>query len=221
LARVPFKGLVRDDNGLAEVRYAYTVARLETVVNDLLSVGAVPLAAPSAGSPLAAAAYLQYVYSSGNTGASKDVKHVPLPRFAQLLKEHAAGNVKELGPEMTAEVLPMRTVQELLGKPRTMPYRTLFKDFTIEPDLWEKAEVDPLAYDFPMWTANLKAPDERAVQLRYKMRLWLEAVDGDVDSEKDKDGSPKPHVSKSKDIFNFVIVSETELLTEIAKEEEN
>jgi hypothetical protein len=228
VARVPFRGLVRDDNGLADVRYAYTVARLEAVaavnVNALLSLGAVPLAAPGAGNPLAAAVYLQVV--SRNAGAdkpdpaSKDVKRVPLPRFPLVLKEHAAGNVKDLGRELAAEFLPMRTVQELLGKPQTMPYRTLFKDFAIEPDLWDKAEVDPLANDFPMWTANLKAADERALQLRYKMQLWLEAVDGDVDSEKEKDGSPKPHLSKSKEVFNFVIVSETELLTEVAKDEE-
>ncbi len=227
VARVPFKGLVRDDNGLADVRYAYTVTRLEAVsavnVNALLSVGALPLAVPGAGNPLAAAVYLQVVSRSAAAEkpdpASKEVKRVPLPRFAQALKDHAAGN-KELDRELLAEFLPMRRVQELLGKPQALPYRTLFKDFAIEPDLWDKAEVDPLGNDFPMWQANLKVNDERAVQLRYKMQLWLEAVDGDVDSDKDKDSSPKPHLSKSKEIFNFVIVSDTELLTEIAKDEE-
>jgi hypothetical protein len=227
-ARVPFKGLVRDDNGLADVRYAYTVARLEAVsavnVNALLSLGALPMAAPGAGNPLAAAVYLQVVSRSAAPPkpdeAAKDVKRVPLPRFVQSLKDHAAGNVKELGRGFVAEFLPMPTVRELLGTPRSLPYRTLFKDFAIEPDLWEKAEIDALGNDFPMWKAGLKATGDRSVQLRYKMQLWLEATDGDVDSEKERDGSPKPHLSKSKEVFTFIIVSETELLTEIAKDEE-
>ncbi len=53
------------------------------------------------------------------------------------------------------------------------------------------------------------------------MQLWVEAVDTDVDSEPLRDGKPQPHVSPSKDRFLLLVVGETELLTEIAKEEED
>src|SRR5262249_42320189 len=64
-----------------------------------------------------------------------------------------------------------------------------------------------------------KAPEGTA-RGRYRMQLWVEAVDTDVDSEKARDGTPQPHVSPSKEKFTFVIVSETELLNEVGKEEE-
>src|SRR5207302_1801332 len=60
----------------------------------------------------------------------------------------------------------------------------------------------------------------RDIQSRYRMQLWPEASDTDLDSEAEKDGTPRPHVSPSKEKFSFLVVSETELLAEIAKEEE-
>jgi hypothetical protein len=52
------------------------------------------------------------------------------------------------------------------------------------------------------------------------MQLWLETIDTDLDSEKTKDGKPWPHLKVSDEKFTFFLVSENELLTEIAKEEE-
>jgi hypothetical protein len=52
------------------------------------------------------------------------------------------------------------------------------------------------------------------------MQLWLEAVDNDLDSDKTKDGRPRPHLRASEERYTFFLVSENELLTEIAKEEE-
>ncbi len=57
------------------------------------------------------------------------------------------------------------------------------------------------------------------MQKHYKLRLWVEAVDTDVDSDADKDGTPKPHVF-STNRFTFRIVSESVLLSEIAREED-
>src|SRR5205085_134228 len=74
---------------------------------------------------------------------------------------------------------------------------------------------DPVANDFPLRAARLKA-DEGAAQPRYRVQLWVEATDTDLDGDK----SGRPHTSPSKEKFTFIVVSETELLAEIAKEEE-
>ena len=81
--------------------------------------------------------------------------------------------------------------------------------------------IAPLVSDFALWNLKLKSLDPRAIQPRYKLQLWVEAVDTDLDSDVDKDGkTPRPHLSPSKEKFTFLVVSENELLTEIAKEEE-
>jgi hypothetical protein len=118
------------------------------------------------------------------------------------------------------EVLPRQTVRELLETKQKEPYRQLLRNFALKPDEWLRAEEDPLGCDFALWKLNLKVPDERQSQPRYRMELWLEAVDNDLDSDKDMDGRPRPHLSPSGEKFTFVLVSENELLTEIAKEEE-
>jgi hypothetical protein len=109
----------------------------------------------------------------------------------------------------------------LLARKQKLPYRNLLRDLTLKPDTWSQAETDPLSCDFAVWPLKLTAVSEREVQPRYKMQLWLEAVDTDLDSEAGRDGTPRPHVSPSKDKFTFLVVSEPELLTEIAKEEED
>src|SRR5262249_53290051 len=52
----------------------------------------------------------------------------------------------------------------------------------------------------------------KEVQPRYRMRLWVTATDNNIESG--------PRSATSKEQFTFIIVSETELLAEIAKEEE-
>jgi len=61
--------------------------------------------------------------------------------------------------------------------------------------------------------------DESKVQPRYKVELWLEARDTDLGEAPGKEEGPG-HVSPSGEKFTFIVVSEAELLTEIAKEEE-
>ncbi len=74
--------------------------------------------------------------------------------------------------------------------------------------------------DFPVYQLDLKVK-EGSLQPRYRMLLWVEATDTDIESEKDKKtGLPRPHLSTSKEKFPFVIVSEKDLLVEIGKQEE-
>jgi hypothetical protein len=114
------------------------------------------------------------------------------------------------------------TVRAELTQPKREPYRLLLRNFALKPDDWTQPELDPLGCDLPLWKTNpsLKMTDPSRPQPRYQMQLWLEAVDNDLDSDKTKDGRPRPHVRVSEERFTFLLVSENELLTEIAKEEE-
>jgi hypothetical protein len=205
LARIPFSGDVRDDNGLAEVRYAYTVARAETTsgTNPVLTASAAGL--PPVAGPLAAAGMLTAAVRETRPAdpAERQVRYLPVNRFRA---------------DVDAEARAFALAPEKLGEPQRPPFHVLSRAFRMSPDVWDRPEEEP-GYDFPLWKVNLKAPEGTA-RGRYKMQLWVEAVDTDVDSEKARDGTPQPHVSPSKEKFTFVIVSETELLNEIGKEEE-
>jgi hypothetical protein len=210
-ARVPMAGDVRDENGLAAVRYAYTVERAESGASTLAALPplvATHLVPTGSGGPdhLAVAANLALeAWQRGKKPAepARAVRYEPLPRF----ERDAAGQMTDFA-----------LAADKLDQPQKLPYHNLLKVFKIQPDEWARADEEP-GWDFPLWKANLKAP-EGLTQGRYKMQLWLEAVDTDVDSERDKGGGPRPHVGPSKEKFTFVIVSETELLAEIGKDEE-
>jgi hypothetical protein len=211
LARVPMAGDVRDENGLADVRYAYTIERAESGV--VAGTGVMPLLAgwllpTGTGAPdqLMTGVTLGFGSLLANVRPaepSRKVQYQPLPRFERALAEQARD---------------FSFTPDKLTQPQKLPFNNLLKVFKLQPDEWERAEEEP-GWDFPLWKANLKAP-EGLSQARYRMQLWLEAVDTDVDSERNKDGTPKPHVSPSKEKFNFIVVSETELLAEIGKDEE-
>jgi hypothetical protein len=60
---------------------------------------------------------------------------------------------------------------------------------------------------------GLKIADEKAVQPRYRLRLWVTASDNNIETG--------PRAGQSKERFTVLVVSEHELLAEIAKEEES
>jgi hypothetical protein len=72
--------------------------------------------------------------------------------------------------------------------------------------------LDPAEAVFDVERLKLKVGDDKAVQPHYRLRLWLTAADNNVETG--------PGVGRSKEQFNFLIVSENELIVEIAKEEE-
>jgi hypothetical protein len=108
----------------------------------------------------------------------------------------------------------------LLDQKQKLPYRSLLKDLKLDKDEYKVITDEPNT-DFPLWKLELRTPGERAIQARYKMQLWVEAIDTDVDSEPLRDKKPQPHISPSKEKFLLLVVGETELLAEIAKEEED
>jgi hypothetical protein len=217
-ARIPFKGQVDDDHGLNDVRYAYTIAHLESArVNRRAAwplLGGTSLA-PAGQGPLPGLLDLIVTLKEASPKTERK-EEVPVERYA-------LPNFKKAIEDRPGDaVLHPDTVREELAKKQKEPYRVLMRNFSIKADEWTQPDLDPLGCDLPLWKTNpnLKMTDPSRPQPRYQMQLWLEAVDTDLDSEKSKDGKPQPHLKASEEKFTFFLVSENELLTEIAKEEE-
>jgi hypothetical protein len=215
-ARIPFLAEVDDDHGLNEVRYAYTIAQAETSrFNRHASwplLGGASLS-PAGQGPLPGLADLIYLLQLSAQGERKmeegPIQHYALPSFRKELDKRPEDTVQHPGPGE-------------LASPKALPFRRLLNHFSIKPDDWTQPEFDPLDSDLPLWKTNpnLKMTDPSRPQPRYQMQLWLEVVDNDLDSEKTEDGRPRPHLKTSEERYTFFLVSENELLTEIAKEEE-
>jgi len=136
-----------------------------------------------------------------------------LGSVAVLLLNHANPE----GDDRLSQTVPLATFEQLLrersasAKPRSKlaeallqtPQEVLLKDFSLDPDQ-EGFSVERL---------GLKVADEKAAQPHYRLRLSVVATDNNIETG--------PRSSQSKERFTVLIVSEHELLAEIAKEEEN
>jgi hypothetical protein len=217
-ARIPFLAEVDDDHGLNEVRYAYTISAVET--NRLNRRATWPLLGGASLTPagqgllpgLTDLAYLVQLSSETEAKTQQGpLESYALPSFK-----------KALGTRPDDAVLHPETMRDEMAKNQALPYRQLLHHFSLKADDWTQPDLDPLESDLPLWKTNpsLKMTDPSRPQPRYQMQLWLEAVDNDLDSDKTKDGRPQPHLRASEEKYTFFLVSENELLTEIAKEEE-
>jgi hypothetical protein len=244
--RIPFKAKVRDDHGLARVRYACRIIPAdflsEQKVRSLFGVAAVPMMAPSTTAQLQGAAYLialnREIAASAKEEATAE-QLLEMPGFHQAIE----GNILS---DSRREFLEIGTVLSLLKEKQREPYRKLLNDFTIKPDPWTNNDEDatnpnrwvraqdqraPLACDLPLWQLYfrdregkerpLKDPDDTKPQKRFLIEVRLLAEDTYLDGEIDaKTNQPIPHVSPSGETFTFVVVPENELLSKIAEEEE-
>jgi hypothetical protein len=229
IARIPLTGKVSDKFGLSQVRFAYAVTAVQVGggpqnVDAAFLAAAIPLMNPQGHGQWLGVNYL-HIAAVNAAKAADDVSKRPW-RYLSVagfdktaldkngpdyyLSEPIAGS-----NDTNQTLLTWNKVQELLRQEKKAPYRSLAHEYLLKPDKWERAEFDPLTNDFPLWTAKL-LETEGKTQRRYLMQLRLEGVNTDIDSA--PDGEPK--VSPSKDTFTFIIVSEGELLSEIAKEEE-
>ncbi len=198
-ARIPLGAKVHDDHALGAVRYRYTLTTsVKTDVNAVFEVPILGLAAPAFGpGAFGAAAHL--------LARDHDAQSYAPPSFFQKLRE--PGN----------EFLPHQTVVDELGKVQKPPFRQLVHDFEIKPDETDRPQDDPLGSDFPLWKVMPQVFEEN--HPFYRMDLWLEATDTDADEQVGPDGTPKPHLTKSKETFSFLIVPESVLLSKIGEDE--
>jgi len=196
-----FQPQVRDDRGLAGLDFVYTVRRMESTADKTfratVAAGLVPqLGGGWAGQRLVALGIARSVLQSAATDDENlEQQHVGLKGFERLLAERAQEDV------------PLATFLERLAQPppdRAVLDRRMIKDFPVDPeDDDAKFNVESL---------NLRTTDEKAVQPHYVLRLWLLATDNNIETG--------PRTGQSREKFTFLVVSEYELLAEIAKEED-
>jgi hypothetical protein len=181
-ARIPFSGRVRDDHGLNEVAYAYTLLSLDAQATAAVRplVSALQWLPRGLGPDLLATAYLAWLGTAVQAGADEPnnllADKKPLATFLRALTEEDGQS-------------------KLQDK--------LITNLTLDPDE-EFFDVGPL---------GLKVNDDQQAQPRYRMRLWVEAQDNNIETG--------PGIGQSKEKFTILIISENDLLVEIAKEEEN
>jgi len=198
-ARIPFSGKVRDDHGLNSVDFNFTLASLDsqTAVNSIQAASALSLSPCNPASGLLEPGYLNFVAGlirSSADDAGKPPQKVPLAAFARRFQELAADALSS---------------EEFDKQLHNGEQARMLRDHTLDPQD-EKEGI------FDVEKLGLKVSEiegQRVVQPRYRMRLWLVATDNNVETG--------PGVGQSKEKFVVLIVSENELLLEIAKSEES
>ncbi len=198
-ARIPFSGKVRDDHGLNSIEFHYTLASLDsqTAVNSIQATSALALSPCNAAAGLVSPGYLNFLAGlirslADDTG--KPPLKVSLASFARRFKELAAEDVSS---------------EEFENHLRNGPQAKMLRDHTLDPQD-EKEGI----FDVEKLGLNVSEVEgQRVIQPRYRMRLWLVATDNNVETG--------PGIGQSKEKFVVLIVSENELLLEIAKTEES
>jgi hypothetical protein len=244
--RIPFKGRIGDDNGLARVRYGVKVTPSdflsEQKVRGLEGIAALPLVGPGGTGFLGTAMLwaVQKRMASAATEESGEEQIYDLPAFTDLIKR----NRLEDG---TLELLQRGTIASMLATKQKPNFRRLTREFALTPDKWidrfAETEDDekfpsrwfkaddfrsPLGNDLPLWKLSyvkgedkrpLKDPDDTKPQKRFLVEVRLLVDDNYLDG--DLDGKkPIPNTGASGESFTFTVVPDNELLSRIAEEEE-
>jgi hypothetical protein len=105
--------------------------------------------------------------------------------------------------------MTLALIKERLGQPAVQ--RTPLREHVMVADDFTRLE-DQDFLDVQKYLPQLRVGAESVAPPRYRLRLWVEAADNNVETG--------PKVGESKERFTILIVSEVELLAEVAKEEE-
>jgi hypothetical protein len=193
-ALVPFSGKVRDDRGLVAVEFSFTVERVE-----------------SQGGPGSQPALVATIVATPSGGG------IPEGLLAVGMTQFVRKPAAPEAAEKQVKTLPVKAFTDNFDKQflRALPRVRLEELFTNEPPaekLLKDFDLDPDRDTFNVAGLRLKEVDERVAQPHYRLRLSVTATDNNVETG--------PRVGQSKEKFTFLVVSENELLAEIAKEEE-
>jgi hypothetical protein len=213
-AWIPFSGKLSDDHGLTQVEYAFTVTRLDASLDNTdrreRLISAIYQAMGGLGGDLPAAAKLSLFLKDPkikDNPAEQTILRYPLPAFAKKMQARPALALDTVLPLLTQDPVPPH--------PAAVGGR-LLREFALEPNLGPKDEAfvldDGYKLDLRKLDNPLEVRDPKEIQPRYRMQLWMEAVDNDLLT------GPKRAPNKEK--FTFLVVSENELLSEVGKEEE-
>lgn len=202
IAMIPIEGKINDGppgtlGGLDRIDYEITLARLEpssiAAAQAGFIVGAVTPAIGGGGDSQLANALAAALTGQlvSATAPTTLTRSLPFVSFQQVMQDRAARDID------LAELQ-----RRLKDRPPSGPQ---MRDFTVQPQ-FERLDLRERLPD-------LKVKDELDVQPRYRMKLTVAAADNNIETG--------PGISFNKEPpFNVLIVSETELLIEIARDEE-
>ncbi|MFL5241154.1 MAG: hypothetical protein ACJ8FY_03520 [Gemmataceae bacterium] len=197
VALIPFAGLVKDDVALDGVEFAYSLVKLdkqaEQNLRGLLLLSAATMLPGGPGHELYTAATVAAVTKSTKQispeDQAKEIRRLALAIFQKKLAEEPRYNLAEIRANLD----------------KAPPERKLLTEFRFDQgDADTSFDLKPLGLEVPKGGAD--------PQPRYKMQIWVEAVDNNIETG--------PGKSLVKERLPFIIVSEDELLSEIGKEEE-
>lgn len=200
VARVPFltESKVKDDAGLSKVVFAYTYQQVDAAVTVeaklplLAGVFAAPPLAPSIAAPVRAAIGADIVQASSDKSVGQTVKgEFPLARFTEEFAKRRFD---------TADVLKQK-----LGVPQNPDDAQVVKEIVFR-------NQDSDVFDLRAAIPTLLEKDASKIQARYKIEMNLLATDTNYETG--------PKVGQSVEPVRLLVVSEAELLVEIAKDEE-
>lgn len=195
LARVPFSGKVKDDRGIAHAEYGYSLARLDAQPGPAQIAFLITKIVGWTGNGLPPA--VAGLAREQVTGRSEEQDSPPAPAPLRTFDAIAGDKDRFAVAAGALDAL-------LKGTPadRSTREQRFLKEYTLHPDE-EYFDVEKL---------GLKPTEENAPQPKFRLRIWVQAQDTNVETG--------PNHGQSKEKFTLLIVSENELLNEIGKEEE-
>ena len=195
-----FNGRVRDRRGLSDVQYNFNYSRVESQgvsrAKTTLAMLALHLSPATDGPlPFLAVPYLAAVnwLVDPSGGDERKAEALTLATFTEAVQRADRS-------ALTKDQLAAQLVQPPKGRPAVMT------EFIVD--------ADREYFDLLKYLPQLKETNRDSVQQRYRVRVWLTAVDNNIEN------AGGPRTSESKERFTFQVVSDTELLAEIAKETE-
>jgi hypothetical protein len=224
-ALIPFSFVIRDDYGLARLRYNYTLTEAPAPDEELRRfarvAGSIGLSLSGPEVPLSALVYNQALPITLQRNEATLDGRFPVAHFQAIINALRA----DMNEADIAKALRQRVAVRKLRDREPLLTAYVFKEVTdLDPYLKDhKAAVDDPAVPTKGFdVALIRRPEgdiemplkarELEVQKRYYLQVYLEAFDSNIER-----AGRGMRPSKQ---YPFVIVSDTELLYEIGKEEE-
>jgi hypothetical protein len=221
-ALLPVEMKVKDDRGLHQVLYALTVTKLDREeqgsARGLLALAAAQFLPGGPGQEVAAAARIARQSRETGTAAVKSgIQRFPAPAFEIGRGEYTAPDV--IQHELKTARSPKADITRQFDAENLEDKGLSSRESVEKKWFFDMSEAKNAA------DRGLLADNPDAEQTRYRVHLWVEAVDTDVETGKetikDKGGDFNANRGRSTGTLAFLVVSENELLMEIAVEEDD
>ena len=228
-ALLPFVGQIRDDHGLTRVGWLFDV---EPVDIELISTGKdkkdkLPTLVLGGNTQLRRASL---VASTLQYHPANFATPLALPSYANWVDRVLVADLSRAGTVQAETFVMMREFSALLERqavgeiPATLLAEKLQQPARPLPG-WEFNLRDEEGFDLRLLLPKLKADAKAEGQLHYLVKVSVLATDNNVETgkpfEDEKGRTFKGNSTRSKSPLQFLVVSENELLAQVALEEES